>query len=42
MRYHTLLEQRVDEWEDGYGVVQIVTPDTVEENQLRFCYYSNR
>ena len=41
MRYRTLLEQKVDEWEDGYGVVQIVTPESVEENQLRFCYYKN-
>lgn len=41
MRYRTLLEQKVDEWEDGYGVVQIVTPQSVEENQLRFCYYKD-
>ena len=41
MRYETLLEQRVDEWEDGYGVVQIVTPESSEENQLRYCYYKN-
>ena len=41
MRYRTLLEQTVDEWDDGYGVVQIVTPESVEENQLRFCYYKN-
>lgn len=41
MRYRTLLEQKVDEWDDGYGVVQIVTPESVEENQLRFCYYKN-
>lgn len=39
MRYRTLLEQTVDEWEDGHGVVQIVTPESVEDNQLRFCYY---
>jgi hypothetical protein len=39
MRYRTLLERRVDEWEDGYGVVQIVNPETTEENELRFCYY---
>ena len=39
MRYRTLLEQKVDEWEDGYGVVQIVAPESVDENQLRFCYY---
>lgn len=39
MRYKTLLEQRVDEWEDGYGVVQIVTPEESDENELRFCYY---
>jgi len=41
MRYRTLLEQRVDEWEDGYGVVQIVNPESTEENELRFCYYKN-
>lgn len=40
-RYRTLLEQRVEEWEDGYGVVQIVTPEDSEENQLRFCYYKD-
>lgn len=39
MRYRTLLEQTVDEWEDGHGVVQIVTPEDADENQLRFCYY---
>jgi len=41
MRYKTLLEQQVDEWEDGYGVVQIVTPESTDENQLRFCYYKD-
>lgn len=41
MRYETLLERRVDEWEDGYGVVQIVSPDSTDENELRFCYYKN-
>jgi len=41
MRYRTLLEQTVDEWENGYGVVQIVTPDDAEKNQLRFCYYKD-
>jgi hypothetical protein len=41
MRYRTLLEQTVDEWEDGYGVVQIVTPESAEENMLRFCYYKD-
>jgi len=41
MRYRTLLEHTVDEWEDGYGVVQIVTPDDADENQLRFCYYKD-
>lgn len=39
MRYKTLLEQTIDEWEDGYGVVQIVTPESADKNQLRFCYY---
>ena len=41
MRFRTLLEQQVDEWEDGYGVVQIVTPESEEANQLRFCYYKD-
>lgn len=41
MRYRTLLEQTVDEWEDGHGVVQIVTPEDTDENQLRFCYYKD-
>jgi len=41
MRYRTLLEQQVDEWDNGYGVVQIVTPESADENQLRFCYYKD-
>jgi len=41
MRYRTLLERRVDEWEGGYGVVQIVSPEGTEENELRFCYYKD-
>jgi len=41
MRFRTLLEQQVDEWEDGYGVVQIVTPESEKANQLRFCYYKD-
>ena len=41
MRYRTLLEQTIDTWEDGYGVVQIVTPEETEDNQLRFCYYKD-
>lgn len=41
MRYRTLLEQSVDEWEDGHGVIQIVTPEDSQENQLRFCYYKD-
>jgi len=41
MRYRTLLERTVDEWDDGYGVVQIVTPESSDENELRFCYYKN-
>ncbi len=41
MRYRTLLEQKVDDWENGYGVVQIVTPESEDENQLRFCYYKD-
>jgi outer membrane lipopolysaccharide assembly protein LptE/RlpB len=41
MRFRTLLEQQVDEWADGYGVVQIVTPESEDDNQLRFAYYKN-
>lgn len=41
MRYRTLLERRVDEWEGGYGVVQIVNPEGTEDNELRFCYYKD-
>ena len=41
MRYRTLLEQTVDEWEEGHGVIQIVTPEDTDENQLRFCYYKD-
>jgi hypothetical protein len=41
MRYRTLLEQTVDEWENGHGVVQILTPEDAEKNQLRFCYYKD-
>jgi hypothetical protein len=41
MRFRTLLEQEVHKWADGYGVVQIVTPEAEEANQLRFCYYKD-
>ena len=41
MRYRTLVQQRVDEWEDGYGVVQIVSPEGSGRNELRFAYYKN-
>lgn len=41
MRYWTLLEQGVDEWDDGYGVVQIVSPEGTDETELRFCYYKD-
>lgn len=41
MRYNTLIEQRVDEWENGYGVVQIVNPDGTDETELRFAYYKD-
>ena len=41
MRYGTLLERIINEWEDGYGVVQIVTPEDAEENRLRFRYYED-
>jgi len=41
MRYLTLFERTVDEWEYGRGVVQMVTPESANENQLQFCYYKN-
>jgi hypothetical protein len=41
MRYKTLLERTVDEWADGRGVIQIVTPESADEPQLRFCYYKD-
>jgi hypothetical protein len=41
MRYRTVLERRIDEWDEGYGVVQIVTPESEDRNELRFCYYKN-
>ncbi len=41
MRYETLLERTVEEWEGGYGVVQIVSPESSGENELRFCYYKD-
>jgi len=41
MRYETLLERTVEEWDDGYGVVQIVSPESSTENELRFCYYKD-
>jgi hypothetical protein len=39
MRYNTLLEQQISEWDDGYGVVQIVNPNGTDETELRFAYY---
>ena len=41
MRYDTLLEQRIDEWDDGHGVVQIVSPEGTDDTELRFCYYKD-
>lgn len=41
MRYRTLLEQQIDEWEDGRGVVQIVSPESSDSTELRFCYYKD-
>ncbi|MCY4729958.1 hypothetical protein KY092_05220 [Natronomonas gomsonensis] len=38
MRFRTLLDQPIDTWEGGYGVVQIVTPEETDHTQLRFCY----
>lgn len=31
----------MEEWENGRGVVQIVTPKVADENQLQFCYYKD-
>jgi hypothetical protein len=41
MRYRTLLERQIDEWDDGYGVVQIVNPEGTDDAELRFAYYKN-
>lgn len=41
MRYRTLLEQQIDEWDDGYGVVQIVNSEGATETELQFAYYKN-
>jgi len=41
MRYNTLLEHKIAEWDDGYGVVQIVNPEGTDENKLRFAYYTD-
>lgn len=41
MRYNTLIERKVADWEGGYGVVQIVNPDETDEAKLRFAYYSD-
>jgi hypothetical protein len=41
MRFKTLLEQELDDLADGKGVVQIVTPESEEVNQLRFCFYKD-
>lgn len=41
MRYNTLIEQRIAEWEAGYGVVQIVNPEGTDETELRFAYYTD-
>lgn len=40
MRYETLLERTVEEWEGGRGVVQVVSPES-GGTQLRFAYYSD-
>ncbi len=36
-----MLEQTIDMWKDGYGVVQIVTPEENDATLLRFCYYKD-
>lgn len=41
MRYTTLLEQRIADWEEGHGVIQIVSPEDTDENKLRFAYYKD-
>lgn len=41
MRYNTLLEQPIDGWDSGHGVVQIVNPEGTDETELRFAYYKN-
>ncbi|MFB6223639.1 MAG: hypothetical protein ABEH86_08220 [Haloarcula sp.] len=39
-RYETLLEVELDEWDSGYGVLQVVKPDYSETAELRFCYFN--
>ncbi|MDT3433624.1 hypothetical protein [Haloarcula sp. 1CSR25-25] len=39
-RYETLLEVELDEWDSGYGVLQIVDPDDSDTAELRFCYFN--
>ncbi|MDS0219872.1 hypothetical protein NDI54_00710 [Haloarcula sp. S1AR25-5A] len=39
-RYETLLEVELDEWDSGYGVLQIVEPDNSDTAELRFCYFN--
>lgn len=39
MRYETLLERTVEEWDDGRGIVQVVSPES-GGTRLRFAYYS--
>lgn len=41
MRYRTLLERRIADWDGGYGVVQIVSPEDTDETELRFAYYKD-
>ncbi len=39
-RYETLLEVELDEWDSGYGVLQVVDPDDSDTAELRFCYFN--
>jgi hypothetical protein len=41
IRYNTVIEQRIDELEDGHGVVQIVNPEGTDDAELRFAYYTD-
>jgi len=40
VRYETLLEVELAEWDAGHGALQIVKPGDTDEARLRFCYFN--